>query len=512
MKTSEILVVGAGPTGLALALQAHDHGAHVRVIERRAEAFRPSRALIMHPPTLEALRPLGVTEALLAKANIAPEGRLRVGRHEVRARLSELALPDTTFPHLSLVRQMDVETVLTQALADRGVEVERETELVEAWDGVATARATVQSRRGSEHVECDFIAGCDGPESAVRRSSGVFWCGGPYQQEIVLADIELDVELAREAVHVVVGRRGLVFLFALGEQATWRLLATRPSGAETLPYGQPGPAVPRADLQATLDAAGFDARITMVVWSARYRVQHRLADRFRRGRLFLVGDAAHAFSPATGQGMNAGIQDATNLGWKLAYAPSSTDCRGLLDSYERERRPTDRDALAMTHLAFWGEAATGPLPSLLRGVLVPIGAPAIPLFLGQRLLVAEAIRWISRLRVAYDDSPLSLEGVPRLWTGTRPGRRLQDRTVSVDGQWVRLHTLTSRPGIHLLLGRDAADLDARAFGERVAIHRLSSEPGRGVVAVRPDGYVGFRCGLADARQLRMWLASVGALS
>ena len=141
------------------------------------------------------------------------------------------------------------------------------------------------------------------------------------------------------------------------------------------PFGQPGPGVTRSELQALLDEAGLDARITKLAWSGRYRLQHRLAARMRHGRLFLVGDAAHAFSPATGQGMNTGIQDAINLGWKLAFAPTAADRESLLDSYDRERRQVARATLALTQVAFWLEASTGPLPALLRSVVAPLGAP-----------------------------------------------------------------------------------------------------------------------------------------
>ena len=172
-RAADILVVGAGPTGLALALQAHDHGARVRIVERRPEAFRPSRALILHPRTLEVLRPLGVAEAVLERADIAPEAHLHLGARVVRVRLADLDLPDTAFPHLSLVRQMDVETILARALADRGVAVERGTEPVAAWDDSAGARALLRSRAGTEAVECAFVAGCDGPGSTVRRHTGI---------------------------------------------------------------------------------------------------------------------------------------------------------------------------------------------------------------------------------------------------------------------------------------------------------------------------------------------------
>ncbi|HEU0027610.1 MAG TPA: FAD-dependent monooxygenase [Ktedonobacterales bacterium] len=512
MRAAHVLVVGAGPTGLTLALQAHDHGARVRIVERRREAFRPSRALILHPRTLEALRPLGVTEPLLARADIAPQACLHLGSRVVRARLAELALSDTAFPHLSLVRQMDVEAALAQALAERGIEVERGVELIEVSDGKASACAVLRSLNGLEHAEYDFVVGCDGPDSAVRRAAGIRWRGGSYAQEVVLADLELDADLAPGVAHVVAGRQGLLFLFALGESATWRLLATRPAAPGPLPFGQPGPPVPSTQLQALLDDAGIAAHITDRVWSAPYRLQYRLAARWRKGRLYLAGDAAHASSPATGQGMNTGIQDAINLGWKLAFAGAACDPATLLASYDFERWPVALQTLAMTHLAFWGEASTGRLPSLLRGVVAPLVAPAIPTLINQRRLVAEAIRWISQLRVAYPSSPLSVEGIPRLRTWPRVGRRLPDMAVTSGGKRVQLHSLLAHPGVHVLLHRDADDLERLSFGPRVTIHRLTNVPGTGMVAIRPDGYVGFRCQVADVDQLAAWLARIGAVN
>ena len=510
MEPANVLVVGAGPTGLALALQAHAHGARVRIIERRREAFRPSRALILHPRTLEALRPLGVTDALLERADIAPEGHLHLGSRVIRARLAEFALPDTAFPHLSLLRQMDVETVLAQALADRGIAVERGVELIGVQDGVTYVDATLQSQSELEHGIYDYVAGCDGPESLVRRIAGIEWYGGAYRQEVVLADMELDANLTRGVAHVVAGRQGLVFVFALGESATWRLLATRPSGRDRLPLGQPGPGVTVSELQAILDDAGLHARISKLEWSGRYRLQHRLAARMRQDRLFLVGDAAHAFSPAAGQGMNTGIQDAVNLGWKLAFAPMAADCQTVLDSYDLERRQAACETLALTHAAFWFEASTSPLPALLRSVLAPLGAPVMPAMLRQRRLVAEGIRWISGLRMAYFGSPLSMDLAPRLFSRTRPGHRLPDASVTVNGRRVRLHALLARPGVHVLLSRDANDLECQTLESRVAVHRLTSEPGSGLLAVRPDGYVGFRGGFSDTEQLAAWLAGIGA--
>ena len=174
----DVLVAGAGPAGLTLALQAHDHGARVRIVEQRPEAFRPSRALIVHPRTLEVLRPIGVVDALLARADIAPAARLHLGSRVVTAQLGGLDLPDTPYPHLSLLRQMDVEAVLAGALAERGVPVQRGTALVglgEAHGG--GARVTLNSAFGVEETTCRTVAACDGAGSTARTLAGIGWRG-----------------------------------------------------------------------------------------------------------------------------------------------------------------------------------------------------------------------------------------------------------------------------------------------------------------------------------------------
>jgi 2-polyprenyl-6-methoxyphenol hydroxylase-like FAD-dependent oxidoreductase len=503
----DLLVVGAGPTGLALALQAVDHGAAVRVVERRTDPCRPSRALMVHGRTLEVLRPLGVTDDLLARADTTPRARLHLGSRTVPVELGRLDLRDTAFPHLTLIRQMDVETVLELALAERGVQVERGTELVRVVDRPGHVEAGLRSASGPQASAHRAVVGCDGVDSTVRAAAGIGWPGGTYDREIVLADLELQGDLEPDVAHVVAGRRGLVFVFALGERAPWRLLATRRSSALGLPPGRPGPQVPHGELQALLDAAGLAARISTVAWSSTVRLQHRLATAFRRGGLFLAGDAAHASSPAGGQGMNAGLQDATNLGWKLALAPASTAPASLLDSYDAERRPADAHVLALTHLLFWAESSTGPLAGLLRGRMAPWAAPFAPVVLRRRRLVAEAMRVLARLDVSYRGSPLSATGGPHGRGGPRPGDRLPEATVECGGRQVGLHSLTARPGVHVLLDRDAAD--PALCHPLLHVHRLDSAAGAGLVAVRPDGHIGFSGADASDPRLVGWLRRVG---
>jgi 2-polyprenyl-6-methoxyphenol hydroxylase-like FAD-dependent oxidoreductase len=515
MMTVDVLVVGAGPTGLTLALEARDHGARVRVVERRPESFRPSRALILHPRTLEVLRPLGVTDAVLERADTAPAAVLRLGSRVVEARLADFVLPDTTFPHLSLIRQTDV------ALADRGVRVERGTELITVRDDGHNASAVLRSPRDTEEISCPYVAGCDGPASTVRACAGIGWHGRPYAVEVILADLDLAGAAGRpgpSGAQVFPGRDGLVFLFPLGEQAAWRLLATRAAvGSAGRDFGQPGAAVPQAELQRLLSDAGTQARIERLAWSARVPLRCGLARRFRQGRLFLAGDAAHNYSPATGQGMNTGIQDAANLGWKLGfaagYAEGGPSDDVLLDSYDQERRPAAHRRIVLTHMAFWAEASTGRIPSWLRGVAAPRAAPVVPVLLDRRRLVAEAVRLISQLRVNYRHSPLSVQGTPPLRGAPRPGDRLPDAAVSLGGAPRRLHELLAGPGVHLLLQRDAAPPSPQVVtGSQVSVLRLANSPGRGLVAVRPDGHVGFQCGTADPAGLTDWLALIGAAS
>ena len=388
------------------------------------------------------------------------------------------------------------------------MKVERGTELASAREEPGGVRAVLRSPAGAEEARFGFAVGCDRPASTVRAQAGLGWTGRLYPVEIVLADAELDGDLADDTAQVVAGRGGLLFAFRLGERATWRLLATRPAPSERVVPGSFGPPVSAADLQALIDAAGLNAQITGLVWSARVRVQRRVADRFRRGRLFLAGEAAHAYSPATGQGMNAAIQDAANLGWKLAFAAARPG-GPLLDSYDRERRPVARQLLAMTNLAFWAEAGIGPVPSAFRARLAPLAAPLLP-SLARPRLVAAGIRLVSQLGVNYRGSPLSVEGTPRRRGGPRAGDRLPDRLVRADGRSLRLHDLLARPGVHILLDRDADRIEDLALGRFVTVHRLTSAPGCGVTAVRPDGYIGFRGGTAEVRQLAAWLARINA--
>ncbi|GAA4723485.1 FAD-dependent monooxygenase [Pedococcus ginsenosidimutans] len=508
----DVLVVGAGPTGLVTALQAHDHGASVRVVERRPDAVRPSRAMVVHPRTLEGLRPLGVTDALLDRTDPDPRAELHLGRRTVPVRLADVALPDSAFPHLALVRQADVEDVLTRALHRRGVAVERGTELVTHHADEEGASARLRGSGPDEEAHCRFLVGSDGSASTVRRAARIDFAGAAHAEEVVLADMHLATELSPGSLHVAVGRHGLAFLFPLGENAApWRLLATRASQhtRATRPT-----TVTEPELARLLEDSGLPATPTGCTWSSVVPLQHRVASAFRTGAVFLAGDAAHTSSPAAAQGMNTGLLDGIDLGWKLAFAAehrraSRGTAEVLLASYGDERRRVAQQVVALTRLVLFAEASTSPVAELARARLVPLVVPVLPHLLGRRRLAMTVAAVLSQRWVHHRGSALSLDDTP--WVaGPRPGHRLPDREVLVAGCKRTLHELTAGPGIHVLLDRESAAPPRPLLGPHVVVHRLDDARGHGLVAVRPDGHLGYRSARGDVTGLGRWLDLVAA--
>ena len=286
-------------------------------------------------------------------------------------------------------------------------------------------------------------------------------------------------------------------------------MATRRAGLEPLSFGQPGPPVPAEELQRLVDDSALQARITDIPWSTVVRLQHRIADRYRDGPVFLAGDAAHVNSLAGGQGMNTGIQDAINLGWKVAFARYNSRPDDLLDSYQQERRPVARLVRALTNLAFWAESGTDPLASFTRAGLAPLAAPVLALILRRPAVISQAVRVLAQLCVSYHTSPLSVETTTVPPGRLRSGDRLPDGMVTSGGRQLRMHELLAAPGVHIMLHADAREPAATLPGPYVHVHRLTSIPGHGVMAVRPDGYVGLLSGPVDDQQLSTWLNLVG---
>jgi 2-polyprenyl-6-methoxyphenol hydroxylase-like FAD-dependent oxidoreductase len=522
----DVLVVGAGPTGLTLAAQLHAFGATVRIVDRQLDRVHESRALGVQPRTLEVLRGLGVAQELLARGNDAVWVQLHAAGRVVRVRLFGLGLDDTAYPFLLLVSQADTEQVLGDHLAGRGVPVERGIEVVGFDADPDAVTCTLRHRDGrTEQVRARYLAGCDGAASTVRRGAGIPFKGGAYPQTFALADLEAD-GLDRDAAHAFLGQVGILLFFPLGRPASWRLLAMHPSLR-----GRREPAQPSlGELQALADAfTGGRIALRDPVWRTYFGLQHRHATRYRAGRVFLAGDAAHVHSPAGAQGMNTGIQDAWNLGWKLALVGRGLAEEALLDSYDAERRPVGGFVVRFTDRAFSVATSTNPLLRALRTQLVP---RVLPLALRFDRAMASGFRTVSQLNISYRHSPAVQEGRPTLRRGPHAGDRLPDARTTRDGQGCWLGEALAAPGFHLLLCGPPGDwhpsqLTAlrHRYPDTLTVHHLTREATPGALGdfdgqvfarlgvdgtaqylVRPDGHIGYRCGGDDLAGLQRYLA------
>jgi 2-polyprenyl-6-methoxyphenol hydroxylase-like FAD-dependent oxidoreductase len=540
----DVLVVGAGPTGLTLAAQLRALGARARIIDRQLDRVRESRALAIQPRTLEVLRGLGIAQTLVERGNDAVQVWLHASGRAVPLRLFDIGIEDTAYPFLLFLSQADTEQVLGEHLAAGGVEVERGVELVAVQGGDQRLRCTLGHRDGrTEQVDTRYLAGCDGAHSTVRRLARIPFVGGAYPQTFLLGDLEVDGGLQPDAAHAFLGTGGMLFFFPLGHPATWRMLAMRPQTRDATSR-QPSPTeVSLADLQAVADVfTGGSLRLHDPVWLTEFRLQHRQADSYRAGRVFLAGDAAHVHSPAGAQGMNTGIQDAWNLGWKLALAARGFADEALLATYHAERWPIGRLVLRFTDRTFPIATSDHPLVRVLRTWMAP---RLLPLLLLSARARAYGFRTVAQLAIHYRHSPGVAEGQPRLRRGPRAGDRLPDARIGQDGRnqhgapgrW--LGDALAAPGFHLLLCGPVNSWDttrvaalSRRYASVLSVHRLTRDAAPDVLhdprgealsrlgvthtahyLVRPDGHVGFRSGGTDLggleRYLARWLPGMG---
>lgn len=332
----DVLVVGAGPTGLALAAALAARGVRVCVIDQQAEGANTSRAAVVHARTLEVLEPLGVADRLVPLGLQARRFSIR-DRDRVLVPIAFDGLP-TPYPYTLMVSQAVTESVLAQRGRELGVQVLRPRSLRSLTQDERGVQALLDD--GSE-MRARFLVGADGMHSAVRQHAGIAFQGGTYGESFVLADVRLaaDGALPHDEVILFFSPAGMVVLAPLPD-GVHRVVATVDDAPE-----QPD----RAYVQALLDTRGPEAArplVREIVWGSRFRVHHRVADAYRQGKVLLAGDAAHVHSPAGGQGMNMGIQDAMALAEALVPALAGDEVP--LQRYAAQRRPVAQEVVALT--------------------------------------------------------------------------------------------------------------------------------------------------------------------
>jgi 2-polyprenyl-6-methoxyphenol hydroxylase-like FAD-dependent oxidoreductase len=357
---SNVLIVGAGPVGLTLAAELLRHGAACRLIEKATAPSPFCRAIGVTPRTLEVWEDMGVARQMI------DAGLWLTG---MRSIISGHPAQDTTAPELGLpyaplgIPQYETERLLTEHLSRLGLAIERGV----AFEGLDRndAGVNVRLKHRDGHVEAAhyrYIVGCDGAHSAVRRSAGISFEGEAYPWPFMLGDVRIDWDLpygsALWALRPVQdGPPDMFIAIPLPEQGRYRVSMLASGGAAPpsselhgIQSEQKGPSL--AELQSVADElVSGTPRLSDLRWSSVFRISLRLASQYRSGPIFIAGDSAHIHPPTGGQGMNTGIQDAYNLGWKLALVLGSKAPESILDSYEAERRPIGEQVLARTHAA-----------------------------------------------------------------------------------------------------------------------------------------------------------------
>jgi len=330
---TDVLIVGAGPTGLTLASALAARGVRATVIDGLAEGANSSRAAVVHARTLEVLEPLGVVPSLVERGLQAQRFTIR-DRDRVLVPIAFDTLP-TAYPYTLMVSQAVTEQVLLERFVELGGQVSRPRRLVDLAQDASGATATLDD---GSHLRARYVVGADGMHSTVRERAGIAFSGGSYDESFVLADVRLSGGVPDAEVILYFSPAGMVVVAPL-PGGVHRIVATVADAPE-----QPGAEY----VQALLDARGPQrerAVVGEVLWGSRFRVHHRIADNYRAGRVLLAGDAAHVHSPAGGQGMNAGILDAVRLSEALVDALAGD--AAALDSYGSERRPVAQQVVAL---------------------------------------------------------------------------------------------------------------------------------------------------------------------
>ncbi|WUR15016.1 FAD-dependent monooxygenase [[Empedobacter] haloabium] len=364
---TDILIAGAGPAGMALRLALARLGVAAVQVDKHAAGLNTSRAAVLHARTLEVLEPLGVVPDLLAHGLKIQDFRIRTGG-DVLLHIGFDAIP-SAYPFALLCPQNRTEAILQSALDAAGLAIARPARLVSASagpDGITAGLALADGATQTVHAR--WLVGCDGAHSAVRDLAGIAFEGGDYSETFVLADVRMDGPW-RDEVSLFFSPDGLMVVAPLPEDDgssadRYRIVATVAATTDQ-------PAL--ADVQALVDQRGPAARVHELLWSSAFHLQHRLAAHVHQGRFLLCGDAAHVHSPAGGQGMNIGIQDAVELAEPLALALREGDLAGI-EAWARRRHEVAREVVRMTDgLTRMATVSTGAGRAVRDAVLGLVG-------------------------------------------------------------------------------------------------------------------------------------------
>ncbi|MBX3379370.1 MAG: FAD-dependent monooxygenase [Phycisphaeraceae bacterium] len=476
---TKVLISGAGPTGLVLALFLRHLNIPFRIIDKLSGPGLASRAMVIQARTLEFYRQINFADTVIA-AGIKMRGiRLRESGKQIAGfQFDEIGDDISPYPYVLSLPQDDHERLLVAQLRTLGIEVEWNTELNRCVDHGSSVAATLHSESGESTADFRYLVGCDGAHSTVRESLNLSFPGGTYDEIFFVTDCDARGLHFDDSVNISLTKGTFILAFPVRSKGSFRFIGVVPPG-----HGDP--------LHATFDdirpilKKQLNAEVNSVHWFSTYRVHHRVAENFRKRNIFLAGDAGHIHSPAGGQGMNTGIGDAVNLAWKLAAVLDRRADTSILDTYESERIAFAHTLVESTDRIFQAVVGPGPGPAFVRSVLMPY---IIPWALRLRAIRRAQFRLVSQTRIHYPNSAISrghagkLRGGDRLpWLATQnnfaPLRSL-DWQVHVYGEASdNVRAICDHRYIPLI--RFKYDEAARGAGI----------PKDAALLIRPDGYI-----------------------
>jgi 2-polyprenyl-6-methoxyphenol hydroxylase-like FAD-dependent oxidoreductase len=517
-----VVIVGAGPTGVMLAIELARRGVEVRVLDKQPARSPETRAIGIHARTLEVFQQVGIVDEFLDLGH-------RVNGFSIHTRAghrlgARFGLVESPYPFLLTLSQADTQRLLEQKLVSLGVRIERSVEVTAVHQDASGCALTVcADEPRARTITADWLVGCDGARSIVRRGLGIAFDGDDYSQDWLMAEVSIDWPFRRDHFHVFAYTPSVLPAFPLpGER--WRVFVPQVPGRAVAE--REAPTIEEIE-RLVVERGPAGVRISDPTLLAAFRCYRRRTKIMRSERVLVAGDAAHVHSPAGGQGMNTGIQDAFNLGWKLAMVARGQSSQVLLDSYQAERVPIAEGVLALTHGLVRMFTITSPRTRWLRDRLLP-AAMAIP--------AAERayINRLAQVSPKYKGGPLSAPGGRARSAGVASGERLPDVAgLEHDGKPVRpldllsssTHTLLVMTGRHG--GSAAAGEAAARFARwdrlvRTVVISSGSMPGgvcdpdlrahrrygalRGrLLLVRPDGYLARQAPLSRAEVLEAYL-------
>jgi len=484
----DVLVVGAGPTGLTAAAEALRHGMSVRIIERLPTRGTFSKALVVHARTMEVFALMGIDRKIRDRGLPFAALNLNFNNRKRRVRVDLLDQPwgDTAYPYWLSLPQHDTENVLENHLNSLGAEVEWSTTLLSLHESGEVVDASVSRAGGTELIRARWVIGCDGGRSVVRDQAGMALNRTGAGATFLLADVKTTCDLVEDEGHMFLAAEGLLIIVPMPEPRQWRVIAHVATAPEAAPNTIDSESLDRL----ISDRAGIQFGAHDVTWTSQFDLSHGVADRFRAGRVFLAGDAAHIHSPVGGQGLNTGVQDAHNLMWRVAQSRHATpeSREKLFNDYEAERRSS---ALAMVG----GVARVTSLMTSRRRIVQLMRRSIAPLVLSRRFVQAKLARGVGMLNLSYAKG-VSLAGAKNV----RVGQRLPNPVLREGG---RLHDRLSGSGYRwVLLGSPATSADALDPGREcwvgLPLVRVPdtdlADPARDgnrnrIVLVRPDLYI-----------------------